>query len=117
VVVNRTAPVIPASEASDPGRNLRVAGIVTSAAGVASIVTAIYFYTRARHYSDIVSNDRNHTAADEQSGPNAETAQWVFYSVGAAALTTGAVLYWLGWPSVRPVVGPGIAGISAGGTF
>jgi len=117
VVVGGPAPVIPAPVASDPGRSLRVGGIVTGAVGVASIVTAIYFYDRARHYSDIVSNDRNHTAADEQSGRNAETYQWVFYSVGAAALTTGAVLYWLGWQSVRPVVGPGVAGISAGGTF
>ena len=117
VVVRQPAPVIPAPVASDPGRSLRVGGIVTGAAGVASIATAIYFYARARHYSDIVSNDRNHTATDEQSGRNAETYQWVFYSVGAAALTTGAVLYWLGWPSVRPVVGPGVAGISARGTF
>ena len=117
VVVKQAAPAIPALESSDAGRSLRVAGIATSAVGVASIVTAIYFYARARHYSDIVSNDRNHTAADEQSGRNAETAQWVFYSIGAAALATGGVLYWLGWPSVRPVVGPGVAGISAGGTF
>ena len=117
VVVRRSARVIPSPEASDPGRSLRVGGIVTGAAGVASIATAIYFYARARAYSDIVSNHRSHTVADEQAGRNAEIYQWVFYSVGAAALTTGAVLYWLGWRSVRPVVGPGIAGISAGGTF
>ena len=116
-VVRRPAPVNPATKPSDPGRSLRVGGIVTGAAGVASIATAIYFYARARAYSDIVSNHRSHTVADEQAGRNAEIYQWVFYSVGAAALTTGAVLYWLGWRSVRPVVGPGIAGISAGGTF
>ena len=116
-VIRRPAPVNPAPKPGDPGRSLRVAGIVTSAAGVASIATAIYFYARARAYSDIVSHDRNHTAADEQGGRTSEAMQWVFYSVGAAALMTGAVLYWFGWRSVRPVVGPGIAGISAGGTF
>jgi len=41
-------------------------------------------------------------------------------------LATGALLYWLGWPSaeaghavagVAPMLGPGLAGISARGTF
>jgi hypothetical protein len=52
--------------------------------------------------------------------------QWVFYSVGGAALATGVVLYALAWPSsdanqktarVAPLFGPGLAGISAHGTF
>jgi tetratricopeptide (TPR) repeat protein len=116
VFVKRAAPVIPATEASHPGRSLRIAGIVTGAVGVASIGTAIYFYSRARAYSDIVSNYRNHTVAAEQAGRDCETAQWVLYPVGAAALATGAVLYWLGW-DVKPVVAPGLAGIAAGGTF
>jgi tetratricopeptide (TPR) repeat protein len=116
VFVKRPAPVNPAPEASHPGRSLRIAGIVTGAVGVASIGTAIYFYSRARTYSDIVSNYRNHTAAAEQAGRDCETAQWVLYPVGAAALATGAVLYWVGL-DVKPMVAPGLAGIAAGGTF
>lgn len=100
----------------DTGRGLRVAGIVASAVGVASIGAAIYFYTRARHYSDVVSADRNHTVEDVQEGRIAEDMQWLFYSVGAAALAAGAVFSWYGW-TARPVAGPGIAGISAGGAF
>jgi tetratricopeptide (TPR) repeat protein len=103
---------------ADPptGRGLRIAGIITAAVGVASIGTAIYFYARARSYSDIVSNYRYHTAAAEQAGRDCETAQWVLYSVGAVVLATGAVLYWRGM-DVKPVVTPGLAGISMGGTF
>ena len=107
------------------GQGLRVAGIVCAAAGLASIGTAIYFYTRAVSLSDKVSNS-DAPDSDYRSGKSAETMQWVFYSVGAGALATGTVLYLLGWPSsaagqaatgVTPMVGSGIAGLSAQGTF
>lgn len=106
----------PAPSPSDSGRSLRTIGIVAGAVGLASIGTAVYFYTRARHYSDVVSNDRNHTAADYSSGTSAQHMQWVFYSVGAAALAAGAACSWYGW-TARPVVAPGLAGVSAGGSF
>jgi tetratricopeptide (TPR) repeat protein len=98
------------------GGQLRTAGIIAGAIGLTSIGTAIYFYARARHYSDMVSNNRNHTAADVADGQNAQDMQWVFYSVGAAALAAGAVCSWYGW-TARPSVGPGLAGISAEGSF
>jgi len=94
-------------------------------AGLASSGTAIYFYTRAVSLSDKVSNS-DAPDSDYRSGKNAETMQWVFYSVGAGALATGTILYLLGWPSsvagqaatgVTPMLGPGIAGLSAQGTF
>ena len=96
------------------------------AAGVASIGTAVYFYTRATSLSDRISGSDAPTSSDYQAGKDAETMQWVFYGVGAAALATGAILYWLGSSSsasaptatvVAPIVGPGIAGLSAQGTF
>jgi hypothetical protein len=105
---------------------LRIAGIVCGAAGLASIGTAVYFYTRAASLSDKISSSDAPTSSDYQAGKDAETTQWVFYSVGAAALATGTVLYWLGSSSsapqqtttaVAPMVGPGIAGLSAQGTF
>jgi tetratricopeptide (TPR) repeat protein len=46
----------PAPEPSSSGRVLRIAGIVFGAAGLASIGTAIYFYTRAVSLSDKISN-------------------------------------------------------------
>ena len=108
------------------GRGLRIAGITCGAVGVASVGTAIYFYTRARSFSDKVAHEVPRLSSDEQAGKNAETMQWVFYGVGAAAIATGTVLYVLGWPSgeashaaagFAPMLGPGMAGISAQGAF
>jgi hypothetical protein len=124
--LTEAAPPVPAPETTSSGRGLRVAGIVCGAAGVASIGTAVYFYTRATSLSDRISGSDAPTSSDYQAGKDAETMQWVFYGVGAAALATGAILYWLGSSSsasaptatvVAPIVGPGIAGLSAQGTF
>ena len=115
-----------APQLSNSGRGLRIAGIACGAAGLASVGTAVYYYTRARSLSDRVTNSQTPTASDDQAGKDAQTMQWVFYSVGAGALATGAVLYLLGWPStdtghtmagITPMVGPGLAGISAQGAF
>ena len=109
-----------------PGRGLRIAGIACGAVGVASVGTAIYFYTRAKSFSDKVAGENPRNPSDEQSGKNAQTMQWVFYGIGGAALATGTVLYLLGWPStdtghaaagVAPMLGPGLAGISGQGAF
>jgi len=106
------------------GRGLRIAGIACGAAGLVSVGIGIYYYTRARSLSDSVTNSQNPKASDDQAGRDAQTMQWVFYSVGAGALAAGTVLYWLGWPTKEssrtvavPMVGPGLAGISAQGTF
>jgi hypothetical protein len=115
-----------ATAATNPGRGLRIAGITCGALGVASVGTAIYFYTQARFYSNKVSGQTVPNPSDESAGKHAQTMQWVFYSVGAAAIATGTVLYVLGWPSadsghttagVAPMLGPGLAGISAQGAF
>jgi len=116
----------PPQPPASPGRTLRIAGIACGVAGVGSIATGIYFYTRARSFSDKVSSQDVTNSSDESSGKNAETMQWVFYSIGGAALATGTVLYLLGWPNVdsntrtsgvAPLLGPGLAGVSAHGSF
>ena len=118
--VSVVAPAQPAAFPQPPpsGRSLRIAGIVCGAAGLASIGTAVYFYTRATSLSDRISGSDAPTSSDYQAGKDAETMQWVFYSVGAAALATGTILYWWGSSSsasqqtptaVAPMVGPGIA--------
>jgi hypothetical protein len=117
-----TAAATPASS----GAGLRIAGIACGAVGLAAIGTGIYFYTRASSLSDDLTSSSSPSASDFKSGKNAETLQWVFYSVGAGALATGSVLYYLGWQrgssatmtaTVAPAVGPGFAGISAQGAF
>jgi tetratricopeptide (TPR) repeat protein len=119
------AQVSAAPQSSHPGRGLRIAGIACGAAGLASFGIAIYYYTQARSFSDKV-NSPTLQASDDQAGRDAQTMQWVFYSVGAGALATGTLLYLLGWPSaetgrsvagVTPMLGPGLAGISAQGRF
>jgi len=124
------SPVAPAAvvepltgPAPTTGKGLRIAGITCGAIGLASIGTAIYFYARATSMSDKVSNATTWKSSDNQAGKDAETMQWVFYSVGAGAVVAGVVLYLLGWPAstkpaaVAPLVGPGTAGISAQGAF
>ena len=112
--------------AASPGRGLRIAGIACGVVGVASVGTAIYYYTRAKSYSDKVSGQTTPNPSDESAGKHAQTMQWVFYSAGAAAIATGTVLYVLGWQAadashpaanVAPMLGPGLAGISAQGAF
>jgi len=109
---------------SRPGQGLRIVGIACGVLGIGSIATAVYFYTEARSYSDKVSKQHPVNPTDVSAGNNAETMQWVFYGIGGAALAAGTVLYVLGWragegghASVAPMVGPGVAGVSARGSF
>jgi len=114
----------PAPAPTSDGRTLRIAGMATGAAGLVAIGTGIYFYTRATSLSDKITNSKNSSASDFASGKSAETMQWVFYSVGVAALATGSILYYLGWrdaspgqTAIAPMAGPGLAGIAAQGAF
>ena len=106
------------------GSGLRIAGITCGALGLASIGTAVYYYTRATSLSDKVTNANPASPSDYQAGKDAETMQWVFYSVGAGALATGVALYLLGYSqatpaqvSLAPILGPRTAGLSARGGF
>jgi hypothetical protein len=111
---------------ASPGSGLRVAGITCGVLGLASIGTGVYFYTRAVSVSDKVSTSDNPSPSDHKAGMNAQTMQWIFYSAGAAVVSTGAILYYLGWRDgdsaktttvIAPMVAPGIAGLSAEGAF
>jgi len=124
--VAETAAPGPMIETASPGHGLRVAGVACAALGLASIGTAVYFYTRALSLSDKVNNSDAPSPLDHEAGKNAQTMQWVFYGAGAAAVATGSLLYYLGWraadlgPSantVAPWVAPGMAGLAAKGAF
>ncbi|MGB8296536.1 MAG: hypothetical protein WCG85_14005 [Polyangia bacterium] len=106
------------------GSGMRVAGIACGALGLASIGTAIYYYTRATSLSDKVTSANPASSSDYQAGKDAETMQWVFYGFGAGALATGAALYLLGYSQassaqvgLAPMLGPRTAGLSARGGF
>ncbi len=123
VTVPPAQPPVVTEPAPSPGRGMRIAGIACGIVGVGAIATGIYFYTRARSYSDKVSNQEVVNPSDDSAGKNAETMQWVFYGVGGAAVATGVVLYVLGARAgtervaVAPWVGGGVAGLSAQGAF
>jgi TolB-like protein len=116
----------PPAPATEPSmRPLYMAGLVCAGAGLASMGAGIYYYTQARSYSDKVSSELTWNASDYQAGKDAQTMQWVFYSIGAAATATGAVLFILGSSSstktssvsLAPLLAPSAAGLSAHGAF
>ena len=100
-----------------------MAGLATSAVGVAIVGAGIYFSTEVVSLSKKVTNSDSPNPSDFRAGNNAWTLQWVCYGLGAVALVTGGLLYFLGTPSsnpvtaVTPMIGPGWAGISTQGNF
>lgn len=107
-------------------RGLRIAGLATSAVGVAFVGAGVYFSTKVVSLSNKVTDSDSPSASDYKAGKDAHTMQWVGYGIGAAALATGGLLYFLGIQSsdpdlvtalVTPVVLPGLAGISARRSF
>jgi hypothetical protein len=83
---------------SSPGRGLRIAGIVSGAAGLAIIGAGVGFALKTQSISSDEAKN-GPTKAKEDERKRYETIGWVCYGVGAAALATGVVLYIVGWPS------------------
>jgi hypothetical protein len=99
---------------------------VCGAAGLVSVGTGVYYWSRASSLSDSANNATVFNQADYDQGKRAETMQWIFYGIGAAAVATGAGLFvydrWL--PSAKktgvslvPLMGPGGPGLQAHGAF
>jgi len=106
-------------------RPMRIAGIVTGAAGLAGIAGGIIFSVRTKSLSDSVSNAAQFNSADARAGKLAATLQWVCYGAGGAAVLGGALLYWRGRArpgqpaavSLVPMLAPTNAGLLATGSF
>jgi tetratricopeptide (TPR) repeat protein len=123
------APVAPPparepAEAAHGGGGLRVAGIVTGAAGVVCVGVGVYFGLHARSLADEVADTYSQDKVDE--GEAANRNMFILYGAGAAAIVTGGVLYWLGARgpstdaaavSVAPVLTPASAGLEVRGRF
>ncbi len=112
--------------AASTARHLRLAGVVCAAAGVVSVGAGVYYWTSASSLADRANKATVYNQNDYDQGKRAETMQWIFYSVGAVTVVTGAALYFYGrWsPSAKrasvalaPTVGPGGAGVMAQGAF
>ncbi len=104
-------------------RPMRIAGIVTGAAGLAGIAGGIIFSVRTKSLSDSVSTAAQFNSADARAGKQAATLQWVCYGAGGAAVLGGALLYWRGRArqpaavSLVPMLAPTNAGLLATGSF
>lgn len=115
----------PAPASPTKARRLRIAGIACGAAGAGALGIGFAYWLRARSLSDSANGALIYQNGDYDAGRRAETMQWVFYAGGAAAIATGAALYYYGWRSSKragnvgllPVMGPGLAGLSAQGAF
>jgi hypothetical protein len=115
-----------ALHAQDLGsRPLRIAGLVTGAAGLVGIGAGIAFSVRTKSLSDSVSNSAQFNSADARAGKQAATLQWVCYGAGGAAVVAGALLYWRGRAQRHepgtvafvPMVDATNAGLLATGSF
>jgi len=122
----RASATTPTDNAAATARRLRLAGLVCGATGLASLGVGLYYWTRATSHSDSANSAAVFNQADYDQGKRAETMQWIFYSVGAAAVAAGSALYLYGrWrPAAKkssfgllPVVGPGVAGLAARGAL
>lgn len=119
------------------GRRLRYAGIGSFAvAGVGLVSGVIFTLLKQKAERDVESQTAKSVPYSEISGTMSDgqtyaTLQWVGYGVGAAALVTGGVLYYLGSKAshaatppdaapataLTPFVGKDIAGVLVHRTF
>jgi len=112
-------------------KRLKVAGIATGAVGVLSLGVGAYFgFDAASNNSELstLKSDRKFDPAFVEARDSSKTTFYVLSGVGAAALITGGVLYYLGdgtsenpeeqaGLSVSPVVTPNGASIACQGSF
>jgi hypothetical protein len=69
--------------------------------------------------------EKNYDLGQDATRKSYKTATWIAYGAGAACLTGGAILYYLGWRhserswslALLPTVGPEMAGTVLVGAF
>ena len=136
VVQVEPAPVL-VSTPIEPARkersisNTRIAAIVSGAAGLLGIAagTVCWLTAESRHEDAVTNWNQNHDDRAKKLQSEAQdyvTAANVGFIAGGALTVLGLVLYVVGAPDkpaantqtrLMPVVGPGFAGLEAGGTW
>jgi len=106
------------SPSESEGRRLRIAGIAGTAFGFCALTTGAVLAFKEQALTNEINAKFN--ANKESTRASYETWGYVSYGVGAAAIITGAALYYLGWRSERTTSGttgiallPGIGPCSA----
>jgi len=95
---------------SEPGRGLKVAGIVVAGGGLLLGGTSVFFGVKAANAASDVTDALQHggkwTPEQQQAwsdGQRYQTTAWVLGAASVAAMATGGVLYYLGARRDRPV--------------
>lgn len=97
---------------TDTGRNLRIAGLVTSGGGAVIVVTGLLFGRRARAIGDDVSAacspscDWSEQRDPDARGRRSATIGYTLDGIGLAAIATGAVLYMIGRRDGAVIIAP-----------
>lgn len=106
--------------APNQGSGLRLAGIVTTAVGVAALVAGVGLNLKA---NGMVSDlEKRYSASDDSSSKDTKTLSQVSYGAGAVLVVGGAVMYYLGIRAndritLAPTVASGSAGAVLTGAF
>jgi hypothetical protein len=103
---------------------LRLAGVVAGVLGGASVATAVLFNLKANSMANDLNKPEGYDLDKVSQRKDQETLSWIGYGVGAAFLTGGAILLYLGYRGddshrvgLTPSVAPGQAGLSVQGAF
>jgi hypothetical protein len=107
------------------GSRLRIAAITTLAVGGAGLVTGLILNIKANSLANELESTRdNYQRSKESTRGTYETFGWVTYSVGAACIAAGTIMYFIGRNqgkeasvSLLPTMGPGAAGAMLQGAF
>jgi hypothetical protein len=125
--VNLTATSAPAA-AERSGSRLRTAGIVTASVGVVALAGGMVCNLHANSLASDLDKPTGWDRGKASSRDTYETLSWIGYGVGAAALATGATLFFVGGRSnptadasttvaLTPVLLPGFASLSLRGSY
>ncbi len=90
LVVPLPAPAPPA------GAGLRTAGIVTASVGGAALIAGVVLNLKVNSMTSDLEQPYNYSRGTDSTRKDYKTLGWIGYSVGAAGVLTGAVLYYLG---------------------
>jgi hypothetical protein len=118
----------PPQPAPSSRAGLRTAGIITASVGAAAVIAGVIFNVKVNSMAnDMETVPGGYSPSKESDRKNFQTLGWVSYGVGAACITTGAVLYIVGLQghgsadsgrvSLVPALGPGQAGALLTGAF
>jgi len=122
---------VEAAAKTQPMSKLRIAGIATASAGVLGMGAGVicWYLAKNRHSEALTAwnkNDNDNALELQSESLDYVRGANVSYAVGGGLVALGVVLFILGTPStpapaghahVLPTVGPGFAGLTAGGIW